>query len=135
MILKFFSAIPLFAIVLFVYHLVIFWGSSEILITSLLGIDLVSGARWELTGGDLLLLLGLLLLYFEILKATRTNVASVINHTLSTLVFVVFSIEFVTVTIAGNSIFFLLGLMSLMDAIAGFSITIVAARRDIMAGD
>ena len=135
MILKFFSAIPLFAIVLFVYHLVIFWGSSEILITSLLGIDLVSGARWELTGGDLLLLLGLLLLYFEILKATRTNVASVINHTLSTLVFVVFSIEFVTVTIAGNSIFFLLGLMSLMDAIAGFSITIVAARRDIIAGD
>ena len=135
MILKFLSAIPLFAIVLIVYHLVIFWGSSEILTNSLLGIDLISGARWELTGGDLLLLLGLLLLYFEILKATRTNVASLINHTLSTLVFVVFAIEFVTVTIAGNSIFFLLGLMSLMDAIAGFSITIVAARRDIIAGD
>ncbi|MGK7916719.1 MAG: hypothetical protein AB4038_14440 [Prochloraceae cyanobacterium] len=101
----------------------------------MLGIDLVSGARWELTGGDLLLLFGLLVLYFEILKATRTNVASVINHTLSTLVFVVFAIEFVTVTIAGNSIFFLLGLMSLIDAIAGFSITIVAARRDIIAGD
>ena len=135
MILKFLSAIPLFAIVLVVYHVVIFSGSSEILTNSLLGIDLVSGARWELTGGDLLLLFGLLLLYFEILKATRTNVASVINHTLSTLVFVVFAIEFVTVTIAGNSIFFLLGLMSLIDAIAGFSITIVAARRDIIAGD
>lgn len=135
MILKFLSAIPLFAIVLVVYHVVIFSGSSEILTNSLLGIDLVSGARWELTGGDLLLLFGLLVLYFEILKATRTNVASVINHTLSTLVFVVFAIEFVTVTIAGNSIFFLLGLMSLIDAIAGFSITIVAARRDIIAGD
>ena len=135
MILKFLSAIPLFAIVLVVYHVVIFSGSSEILTNSLLGMDLVSGARWELTGGDLLLLFGLLLLYFEILKATRTNVASVINHTLSTLVFVVFAIEFVTVTIAGNSIFFLLGLMSLIDAIAGFSITIVAARRDIIAGE
>ena len=67
----------------------------------------------------------------EIFKATRTSMASVIDHTLSTLVFVAFIIEFVLVKGAGTSTFLILGLMSLFDVIAGFTVTIVAARRDI----
>ncbi|MDJ0713288.1 MAG: hypothetical protein QNJ54_03580 [Prochloraceae cyanobacterium] len=128
---KLLSAIPLFLMVLVVYHLVIFWGSVAILTTSLLSFNMISGATWEVTGSDLLLGLGLAILYVEILRSTWTGVTSVINHTLSTLLFVCFAIEFVTVSIAANSTFFLLGLMSLIDAIAGFTITIVASRKDI----
>ena len=117
--------------VLVVYHLVIFWGSVAILTTSLLSFNMISGATWEVTGSDLLLGLGLAILYVEILRSTWTGVTSVINHTLSTLLFVCFAIEFVTVSIAANSTFFLLGLMSLIDAIAGFTITILASRKDI----
>ena len=132
---KSFSAIPLFALIWVLYHLVMFWGSSAILSNELLQIGLVSGAVWKVTGSDLLLIAGLIALYFEILTSTLTGILSVLNHTLSTLVFIVFGVEFMTISNSSNSTFFLLGLMSLIDVLAGFTITINAARRDIMTHD
>ena len=61
--------------------------------------------------------------------------ASVIDHSMSTLVFIIFLVEFLTVKGAGNSTFLILGLMSLFDVIAGFTVTIVAARRDFAVGE
>ncbi len=129
------SAIPLFALIWVLYHLVMFWGSSAILSNELWQIDLVSGAVWKVTGSDLLLIAGLIALYLEILTSTLTGILSVLNHTLSTLVFIVFVVEFMTISNSSNSTFFLLGLMSLIDVLAGFTITINAARRDIMTHD
>jgi hypothetical protein len=54
----------------------------------------------------------------------------VLDHTLSTVVFVVFLIQFLTMAGCGTSTFFALGLMALLDVIAGFTVSIVAARRD-----
>jgi len=129
------NAIPLFALIWVIYNLIIISGNNTILDAELISINLISGAVWQITSKDLLLLMGLVTLYVETLKATRSNLVSIVNHSLSILVFVLFLVEFIIIAEAGNSTFFLLGLMSLMDAIAGFAITIVAARRDFNAPD
>ncbi|MGK7934950.1 MAG: hypothetical protein AB4206_03980 [Xenococcaceae cyanobacterium] len=132
---KLFNAIPLFAIIWILYHLVIIWGSSTILSYEVFQLGLVSGTIWKVTVSDLLLMAGLIVLYLEILQATLTSMMSVINHTLSTLVFVVFIVEFIIIGTSTNSTFFLLSLMSLIDVLAGFTITIAASRRDIVRND
>ncbi len=134
-VMNFINAIPLFAVILVIYNLVIFSGDRTILDAELMNIKLISGGVWQITSKDILLSIGLITLYVEILKATRSNLVSIVNHSLSILVFVLFLVEFVVIAEAGNSTFFLLGLMSLMDAIAGFAITIVASRRDFYTPD
>ena len=132
---KSFSAIPLFAVIWVSYHLIIFLGSEAVLSKKLLQISLVSGSIWTITVSDLLLMAGLIVLYLEILTSTLTRMVSVVNHTLSTLVFIVFLVDFLVISTSSNSTFFLLCLMSLIDVIAGFTITIAASRRDIMTHD
>ena len=132
---KLFNAIPLFIFIWVLYHLVIIWGSSTILSQEVFQLSLVSETIWTVTVSDLLLMAGLIVLYLEILQATLTSMMSVINHTLSTLVFVVFIVEFIIIGSSTNSTFFLLSLMSLIDVLAGFTITIAASRRDIVRND
>ena len=97
-------------------------------------VPMLSGATWSFTLGNLLIILTLALLFIEILKATRTGGNSLIDHGLSTLVFVVCLIEFLTVKEAATSVFFIIMMICLIDVIAGFSITIRAARRDLNVG-
>lgn len=98
--------------------------------TPIFDVQLMSTAIWSPTGGDLLLMLGVVFLYVEVLKATNAGDASIIDHALSTFVFIIFLIEFIIVKNAGTSTFIILALMSLLDVIAGFTITISSARRD-----
>ena len=132
---KLFNAVPLFAIIWILYHLIIIWGSPTILSQEVFQLSLVSETIWKVTVSDLLLMAGLIVLYLEILQATLTSMMSVINHTLSTLVFIVFIVEFIIIGTSTNSTFFLLSLMSLIDVLAGFTITIAASRRDIVRSD
>lgn len=127
--------VPLFGILWGVYNALLLTGVvPSALAQPLFSLTLVSGAVWSLTLSELLIALGVLALYIEILKATRTTLSAVIDHTVSTAVFIAFLIEFIIVEGAGNSTFLILGLMSLLDAIAGFTISIIAARRDIELG-
>ncbi|HAH11611.1 MAG TPA: hypothetical protein DCL54_10470 [Alphaproteobacteria bacterium] len=93
-------------------------------------IGMFSGDAWNVSFADLFLALSLLLLFVEIVKSTRTDSTSIINHGLSMLVAVVCIIQFVTNQGFSNSVFFLLMLMTLLDVVAGFTVTIVAAKRD-----
>ena len=97
-------------------------------------IPMLSGATWSFTLGNLLVIFSLVLLFLEILKATRTGGNSLVDHGLSTLVFVICLIEFLTVKEAATSVFFIIMFISLIDVIAGFSVTIRAARRDLNVG-
>ena len=97
-------------------------------------IQMVSEARWTLTLGDLMIVSALVLLFVEILKATRTGMGSIVDHILSTLLFVVYLIEFLLVRETANSVFFILMIISLIDVIAGYSVTIRSARRDLTMG-
>ena len=84
----------------------------------------------DVSVSDLLMAFGILFLTIEVIKATRTNTTSVIDHMLSMVVFVIFLVEFLTISFAGTSTLFLLMLMALADVIAGFSVSIASARRD-----
>lgn len=94
-------------------------------------VNMVSGVQWTLTAGDLLLVVGLVCLFFELLKSTNTGRSSLVEHMLSTALLIVFIVEFILAGAAASSTFFLLMVMSLVDVVAGFSISITGAGRDV----
>lgn len=130
-----FRAIPLFALLLVAYNISMLMGDINVTLASeMYSVGLASGATWSFTVSDLYIILGVLALYIEVFKSTRTGVASIIDHSLSMLVFIAFLVEFLIVEGCGTSTFFILGLMALLDVIAGFTVSIVAARRDFTIG-
>ena len=92
---------------------------------------MVSGGVFTLDWGTALVTLGLVLLFVELLKSTRTSNASVVDHVLSIFVFVAFLIEFLLVPSAAHPVFFLLMVIALVDVLAGFSVSLRAAGRDV----
>jgi len=129
--------IPLLAIILIVFNIVIF-GSPLALganASPLFALTLPTGTQWLPTVSDLLIIGGVILLYLELFKATRTSVSAIFEHVLSLFVFLVFLIEFIVVPAAGNSTCVILMLLALLDVIGGFTISISSARRDIGFGD
>ncbi|CAK0763376.1 conserved membrane hypothetical protein [uncultured Gammaproteobacteria bacterium] len=125
-----FASIPLLIVVVIFYFVleIIAPGASG---KVMMALDLPSGSHMELRGGDLLVGLGLVLLYGEILKSTRTSVASVVDHMTSMGLFVICLVLFIVWGKAGTGTFFLITLMTLIDVVAGFTVTISAARRDV----
>lgn len=95
------------------------------------GITMMSGGVWKLTWGDLVLLITMVILFIEIVKATYTGTASMIDHGLSMVVFIACLVEFLMVQQAATSTFFLIMVAILIDVIAGFTIGIRVAKRDI----
>ncbi|MEP2703491.1 MAG: hypothetical protein ABJQ71_08650 [Roseibium sp.] len=96
--------------------------------------SMVSGATFQLHASDLLITVGLFFLFIEILKATRIGKAALMDHMLSVLVLVAYLVEFLVLPEAATSLFFILMVISLIDVIAGFSISITGARRDVAFG-
>jgi hypothetical protein len=96
----------------------------------LFSVDMISGATWTLTVGDLVTIITLILLFVEIIKATRTGGSSIVDHALSTVLFMFCLVEFLVVRQAATSVFFFILVVAIIDVIAGFSITIRGARRD-----
>lgn len=93
-----------------------------------------SGDIMPCTLGTLLVAAGVVLLFIEILKATRTDASSIADHVLSMGVFILALLGFLLVPHLGTPTFFLILLLCLLDVIAGFTITISAARRDLNMG-
>jgi hypothetical protein len=130
---KFFKITPFFLFILILYNVIVFIIQGEtqnVLNADLFNLQLISGSLVALSINDLLIILGVIALYIEILKSTRASSFSVIEHAFSMLVFVAFLIEFIVVRNAGNAAFLILTLMSLLDVIAGFTVSISTARRD-----
>ena len=99
--------------------------------TELFSVPMMSGGVFSMTLGDVLVVIGLILLFVEVVKSTRTSNSSVVDHLLSTFVFVAFLVEFLLVKGAAHSVFFTLMLIALVDVLSGFSVSIRAAGRDV----
>lgn len=124
--------IPLLAISFVIYNIAIVLGGTSVPLSSeMFSMNMMSGGRFALTSGDLLILLSLLLLFIEILKSTRSNNASVADHMLSTGVFILFLVEFLLVPSAATATFFIIMIMALVDVVAGFTVSIRSAGRDV----
>ena len=95
-------------------------------------VQLMSGDIWQITGGDTFLGMSMILLFVELVRATRSGGESIVNHALSVLVFIACLLLFFTKPGYGNSTFFSLMAMTLLDFMAGFIITAMTARRDTM---
>lgn len=136
--LSMFSIFPKLIIPMVIYAIIAFIGGADTvaarLADPLFEIGMMSGATWGLTPGDLILMLALLFLFVEMVKSSDTGTASIINHGMSMLVFVIGLVLFLLVGQFATSVFFLLVLMALLDTVAGFIVTIVAARRDLAVG-
>jgi len=127
--------VPWLAGVLALYVIVVLVDSTG-LASVLFAATLPSGGVWSFAVGDLILLLGLIALFAEILKATRTSRVSVADHTLSMLTFVICLLLFMLWSSAATSIFFLIMWLTVIDVIAGFTVSLAGARRDIgLAGE
>ena len=137
-------SIPWLLVAIVLYNIVAFGGGTPeptvlqdgtviartVFDSQLFSVGMISGAEWTLTVGALVTIITLVLLFVELIKATRTGGTSIVDHALSTILFVVCLVEFLVVREAATSVFFFILVVTLIDVIAGFSITIRAARRD-----
>jgi hypothetical protein len=130
------NIIPLLVFPLILYNFVVLTGIaspgnvSSWMSAPIFTLGMFSGDAWGVSFADVFMGLSLLLLFVEIVKSTRTDAMSIINHGLSMLLAVVCIIQFITMKGFSNSVFFMLTLMTILDVIAGFTVTIVAAKRD-----
>jgi hypothetical protein len=130
------SGIPLLIVpfVLFNIGLAGFFGDGpegDPWATEIFSFRMMSGGEFSMTLGISLIVVALLLLFVEIVKSTRTSNASVVDHLLSTFVFVAFLVEFLLVEGAAHPVFFTLMVITLVDVLAGFSVSLRAAGRDV----
>ncbi len=128
-----FAYVPLLAFIVVLYGALALLGVN--FADTLFTAPLPSGGQWVFKVSDAVLTLALFLLFIEILKSTRTGGDSVVDHALSTIVLIVCIILFLVWSLAATSVFFLITMVSLIDVVAGFSITIRAARRDYSIGN
>ncbi|MDB5612411.1 MAG: hypothetical protein JWQ22_64 [Devosia sp.] len=125
---------PLLVVPFVLYNIaaLLFFGGSPLGWTiGLFTIPMVSGTPWAITAGDFLLVIGIVCLFIEVLKSTNSSRTSIIEHMLSMVLFVAFLIEFLLAGAAASSVFFLLMVMSLIDVVAGFTVSITSAGRDV----
>lgn len=125
---------PLLLIPFIVYNVIAFLflgGNPAGWNNNILNIAMISGTPWAVSVGDLTVLGSLILLFFELLKSTRIGTVSILEHMLSMIVFVLFLVEFLLVGAAASSTFFILLVMSIIDVVAGFTMSITSATRDM----
>lgn len=134
-------AIPLLAIAFILYNVIVLFAGSAppnaVLASRIFEIPMLHAdpsVTWIFTWGDFLMLSVLVLLFIELLKSTYTSTASLLDHGLSMVLFVVCLVEFLLVKQAATSVFFFITMATLIDVIAGYTIGIRVARRDLSIG-
>ena len=137
-----FQSFPLLLIAVIVYN-VAAWGGAAISGSESIQAGLARGfsvpmpaneAVWFISVGDMVIWISLLLLFIEIVRSTGIGKASVVNHAFSILVFIACLVEFLLFEPFATSVFFAITLMTLLDVIAGFVISVMTARRDFAVG-
>ncbi len=126
-----FNVFPMMIIPVAAYAVAAFMGVD--MSAGVFSVPMVNGSL-ELSVGDILIILGMLMLFVELIKSAGSGTATIVNHGLSMLIFVIAMALFLLMGQFGTAAFFLITLMTLMDTVAGFVVTIVAARRDLAVG-
>jgi len=127
-------AIPLLVIPFVLYNAIALtgFGTDAPLLGD--GVTMMNGGKLKFSWGDLIMLITLIVLFVEIVKSTYTSAASLLDHGLSMILFIGGLVEFLLVPNAATAVFFLLIVAMLIDVIAGFTIGIRVAKRDLQIG-
>jgi hypothetical protein len=122
---------PLLLIPFALYNIVVFLMPGVTWVTVLTRVPMISGVDWIMTAGDMLVALGILMLFGEVLKSTRIGVRTIVDHALSLILFLGMLVEFLLVKQAATATFFLLLVLSFIDVLGGFAVTLRSAQRDL----
>lgn len=140
---RMFTVFPLLLLPVLVYNVIAWSGSAfgsvaavrERMDKDFLAVPMASDTTWDITPGHALIAFSLLMLFFELLKSTGTGRGAIINHAFSMVLFIVCLVEFLMFPAFATSVFFLVMMMTLLDVMAGFIVTIISARRDFGVAD
>jgi hypothetical protein len=118
---------PLLLIPLAIVNIVVFLMGLRLdrLQEPVITVGLPSLQSWTITFSDVLLALGLFLLFLEVVKSARPGAKYLTDHLLSFIVFAAAAAEFLLLPEFAHSTFFLLMLMAFTDVIAGIAIRAV----------
>jgi hypothetical protein len=122
---------PLLLIPFAIYNIITFLMSGVTWTGVVTTIHMVSGADWTMSAGDMLITLAIVLLCGEVIKSTGVGRRSVVDHALSLILFLAMLIEFILVKQAATATFFLLLVISFVDVLGGFAVTLRSAQRDL----
>jgi len=134
--LSMFTIFPKMLVPLVIYAVVAYADSflggdaRNMLDTALFTLPLPSG-EWAVAAKDLILTLGLVMLFVEMIGAASSGTSTLLNHGLSMATLLLAILLFLLVPVFATSTFFLLIVMSLLDVVAGFTVTAISARRDL----
>ena len=121
---------PLLLIPLAIYNIIVFLMPGVSFTEPLVKLTLMSGVEWPLTLSDVLLALGIVLLMCEVIKGARPGSKYLTDHLLSLIVSGAAAAEFLLWSKFGNSTYFLLTALSLVDFLSGLALR---TRRGTMA--
>jgi hypothetical protein len=122
---------PLLLIPFAIYNIIAFLMPGVSWTGTFTNVHMMSGADWTMSAGDMLITLAIILLFGELMKSTRIGMRSVVDHALSLILFLAMLVEFILVRQAGTSTFFLLLVISFVDVLGGFAVSLRSAQRDL----
>lgn len=122
---------PLLLVPFAIYNIVAFLMPGVSWTGTLTTVHMVSGVDWTMSLGDMLIVLAVLLLFGEMMKATRIGMRTVVDHGLSLVLFLAMLVEFILVEQTATATFFLLLVICFVDVLAGFAVTLRSAQRDL----
>ena len=122
---------PLLLIPFAIYNIIAFLMPGVSWTGAFTTVHMVSGGDWSMSVGDMLVTLSILLLTGEVMKSTRIGVRTVVDHALSLVLFLAILVEFLLVKQAATSTFFLMLVISFVDVLGGFAVTLRSAQRDL----
>ena len=94
-------------------------------------IPMMSGGELAISSSDVIVAGSILILLIEMIKAARMSRRSIVDHLLSMLLFVGMLVEFLLVKQAASTTFLLLLVISFVDVVGGFAVSVRAAQRDV----
>ncbi len=123
--------IPLLLLPFAIYNIVAFLMPGVSWTAPVFRMHMVSGAEWAMSAGDMLIAFAILMLFGEMMKSTRIVLRTVVDHGLSLILFLGMVVEFILVPQTGTGTFFLLLVLSFVDVLGGFVVTLRTAQRDL----
>jgi hypothetical protein len=122
---------PLLLIPFAIYNIIAFLMPGVTWTGVVATVHMVSGADWTMSAGDILIAFAIVLLCGEVMKSTRIGIRTVVDHALSLILFLGMLVEFILVKQAATATFFLLLVVSFIDVLGGFAVTLRSAQRDL----
>jgi hypothetical protein len=122
---------PLLLVPFAIYNMIAFLTPGVGWTSPVTTVHMMSGQDWVLTWEDVLIAFAIFLLWVEIIKSTRLGTRNVMDHILAIALFIIMLVEFLLVSRAATSTFFLLMAIVLVDVLVGFIVGRRSAQHQI----